>query len=332
MKQTFLCLGIESTAHTFGASVVSSGGAVLSNEKIVFSSDGAGIIPREVAKFLQAGKDAVVSTALNKAGVDWSSVSLVSFSQGPGIGNCLQVGLDAVREIGRRHKLPVVGVNHCIAHLEIGCLVTKARDPVLLYASGANTQVIAFEGGRYRVFGETLDVGVGNLLDKFARHLGLGFPGGPKLQQLYFQCAASDFVPLPYTVKGMDLAFSGILTKAKQLADSGRYSNAQLAYSLQEVVFAMLVEVAERALAHCAKDELLLGGGVACSKILQEKARIMCEERGARLFVPPNDLLVDNAAMIAWLGILERKAATKNYSALSIRPYERTDDVEVFWR
>jgi N6-L-threonylcarbamoyladenine synthase len=202
----------------------------------------------------------------------------------------------------------------------------------LLYASGANTQIIAFEGGRYRIFGETLDIGIGNLLDKFARHLGLGFPGGPKLQELYYQAKPEDFIALPYTVKGMDLTFSGVLTKAKQLADSKRYSKAALAYSLQEVVFAMLVEVSERALAHCAKNELLLGGGVACSKILREKARVMCEERGAALFVPENALLVDNAAMIAWLGILERKAATKTYAGLEIRPYERTDDVAVFWR
>ncbi len=332
MKAEFLCLGIESTAHTFGASVVSSGGVVLSNEKASFSSEGAGIIPREVAKFLTANKDAVISNALSKAGADWKQIALVSFSQGPGIGNCLQVGLDAVREISKKRGVPVVGVNHCIAHLEIGRLVTKAKDPVLLYASGANTQIIAFEGGRYRIFGETLDVGIGNLLDKFARHLGLGFPGGPKLQELYFQCEPNDFVPLPYTVKGMDLAFSGILTKAKQLADSGKYSKAQLAYSLQEVVYAMLVEVSERALAHCDKNELLLGGGVACSKILREKARVMCEERGARLFVPENALLVDNAAMIAWLGILEKKAAARNYAGLTIRPYERTDDVQAFWR
>ncbi len=332
MKREFLCLGIESTAHTFGASVVSSDGAILSNEKASFSSEGAGIIPREVAKFLTANKDAVIANALAKAGADWKQIALVSFSQGPGIGNCLQVGLDAVKEISKKRGVPVVGVNHCIAHLEIGRLVTKARDPVLLYASGANTQIIAFEGGRYRIFGETLDIGTGNLLDKFARHLGLGFPGGPKLQELYFQCEPSDFVPLPYTVKGMDLAFSGILTKAKQLADSGRYSKAALAYSLQEVVYAMLVEVSERALAHCDKNELLLGGGVACSKILREKARVMCEERGAKLFVPTNDLLVDNAAMIAWLGVLEKKAVARNYAGLTIRPYERTDDVEAFWR
>jgi len=78
----------------------------------------------------------------------------------------------------------LVGVNHCVAHLEIGKLLTKAKDPVLLYASGANTQIIAYESGKYRIFGETLDQGIGNFIDAFARYIGLGFPGGPKIEQL----------------------------------------------------------------------------------------------------------------------------------------------------
>ncbi len=324
------CLGIESTAHTFGVGVVSDKGRILVNEKASFASDGTGIIPSEVAAFLRRRADEVFASALEKSGLNKSRIDLVSFSQGPGIGNCLQVGLEKTRELAKRLNTPAVGVNHCCAHLEIGRLLTKARDPVLLYVSGANTQVIAFEGGRYRIFGETLDIGAGNLLDKFARHLGLGFPGGPKLQELYYK--AKNFVSLPYTVKGMDLTFSGLLTRAKQLADSGKHSKEDLAYSLQEVAFSMLVEVAERALAHCAKNELLLGGGVACSKILQEKARVMCEERGAKLFVPPNEFLVDNGAMIAWQGILQKKQATRDYDSLKILPYQRTDAVKVTWR
>ncbi len=324
------CLGIESTAHTFGVGIVSDKGKILANEKASFASDGVGIIPREVAAFLRRRANEVFASALEKSELNESRIDLVSFSQGPGIGNCLQVGLEKTRELVKRLNAPTVGVNHCCAHLEIGRLLTKAKDPVLLYASGANTQVIAFEGSRYRIFGETLDIGAGNLLDKFARHLGLGFPGGPKLQELYYK--AKKFAPLPYTVKGMDLTFSGLLTRAKQLADSGKHSKEDLAYSLQEVAFSMLVEVAERALAHCAKNELLLGGGVACSKILQEKARVMCEERGAKLFVPPNEFLVDNGAMIAWQGILQKKQATRDYDSLKILPYQRTDDVKVTWR
>ncbi len=322
-------MGIESTAHTFGVGIVSGKGKILANEKVSFSSSGAGIVPREVARFLEQNSQSVITQALDKAGLTMKEIGLISFSQGPGIGNCLQVGLNAVKKLGKENKLPVVGINHCVAHLEIGRLLTKAKDPVLLYASGANTQIIAFEGGRYRIFGETLDIGTGNLLDKFARHLNLGFPGGPKLQELYYK--SKNFVSMPYTVKGMDLAFSGLLTKAKQLADSGKYSKEDLAYSLQEVAFSMLIEVSERALAHCAKTELLLGGGVACSKILQEKARIMCRERGAKLFVPANEFLVDNGAMIAWQGVLQCGQTSKKYDSLKILPYQRTDEVKVTW-
>jgi len=147
-------------------------------------------------------------------------------------------------------------VNHCIAHLEIGRLVTDATDPVLLYASGANTQIIAYDSGKYRIFGETLDQGVGNLLDSFARYIGLGFPGGPKVYELALK--GEKLIELPYTVKGMDVGFGGLLTNIKQKYDSGKYKVEDLCYSLQETVFAMLLEVSERAMAHCDKKELVL--------------------------------------------------------------------------
>ena len=101
---------------------------------------------------------------------------------------------------------------------------------------------------------------------------------------------------------------------------------------MQETVFAMLVEVSERAMAHCGKKELAMGGGVACNARFQEMCRIMCEERGAKLFVPKKEFLVDNGAMIAWQGILQRKHATKEYEKLDILPYQRTDDIDVDWR
>jgi glycoprotease/Kae1 family metallohydrolase len=228
-------------------------------------------------------------------------------------------------------KKPLIGVNHCIAHLEVGSLCTEAKDPVLLYASGANTQVIAYDGGKYRIFGETLDIGVGNFLDSFARYVGLGFPGGPKIYELALK--GKEFIELPYSVKGMDVSFGGLLTNLKQKFDSGKYKLEDLCYSLQETVFAMLLEVSERALAHCDKKELLLGGGVACNKRFQEMANIMCKEYGAKCFIPANEFLVDNAAMIAWTGILMHKAGIETKIEDSIiKPYERTDDVDVVWR
>ncbi len=326
----FTCLGIESTAHTFGVGIV-SGKKILANEKVSFTSTSAGIIPREVARFLDSHAQGVVAKALETAGIGLSDVDLISFAQGPGIGSCLQIGLNHAVALARENELPLVGVNHCVAHLEIGRLLCAARDPAFLYASGANTQVIAFEGGRYRIFGETMDIGSGNLLDKFARYIGEGFPGGPRLYELSLKSGPEHFIELPYAVKGMDLCFSGLLTDAKKKYDAGARKE-DLAYSLQETAFSMLVEVSERAMAHCGKKELLLGGGVGCSKILQEKCRVMCEERGARFYAPPASVLVDNGAMIAWLGVLGKKNASKKYSAFKPKPFERTDDVEVNWR
>ncbi len=326
-----ICLGIESTAHTFGAGIVDSEGKVLANVIRSFSTEEGGMIPVKVAEHHIKVVDEAIMTALDDAKVALKDIDLVSFSQGPGMGHCLRIGAMAARSLAVLHGKPLVGVNHCIAHLEIGGAVTQAKDPVLLYASGANTQIIAYDGGRYRIFGETLDMGVGNFLDSFARHVGLGFPGGPKVAALAEK--GEKLIPLPYVVKGMDVSFGGILTNIKQKHDSGRFGLEDLCYSVQETVFAMLTEVAERAMAHCGKDELVLGGGVACNNRLKEMARIMCEDRGARCFVPENRLLVDNAAMIAWLGIVEHQAGVStNVAEASIRPYERTDDVEVTWR
>ena len=228
-------------------------------------------------------------------------------------------------------KKPLVGVNHCIAHLEIGRMLSGFKDPVLLYASGANTQVIAYDGGKYRIFGETLDIGVGNFIDSFARFIGLGFPGGPKIEKLASK--SKNYIELPYTVKGMDVSFSGLLTNLKTKYNSKKYKIEDLAYSMQETVFAMLTEVSERAIAHCEKNELVLGGGVACNKRLQNMCSIMCKERDAKFFCPDNEFLVDNAAMIAWTGLLMYKAdETVTVKNSGIRPYERTDDVNVTWR
>ena len=325
-----ICLGIESTAHTFGCGIIDSKGRIYANVSDAYKTEKGGIHPSEAKMHHENAKDRVVEDALKISNLKLEEIDLVSFSKGPGLSPCLLVGMKKAKELANKINIPLVGVNHCIAHLEIGKLQTKAKEPVLLYASGANTQIIAYEAGKYRVFGETLDQGAGNFIDSFARYIGLGFPGGPKIEKLALQ--GGKYIELPYAVKGMDVSFSGILTNLKQKYDSEKYSLEDLAFSLQETAFAMLVEVTERAMAHCGKNELVLGGGVACNKRLQEMCRIMCKERNANFFAPPNEVLVDNGAMIAWLGILQKKQATKDLDSIDIKPYERTDDVNVTWR
>ena len=352
-----IVLGIESTAHTFGVGIVKDG-KILSNVKRTYTTEEGGIIPIEAAKHHQQNKNEIYFEALSEAEVGEKEVDAIAFSQGPGLAPCLLEGMRFAKELSEKLKKPLVPVNHCVAHLEIGKLAgvkdSEAGSPVMLYASGANTQIIAYEAGKYRVFGETLDVGVGNFIDTFARYAGIGFPGGPAIEKLALE--SKNYIELPYKVKGMDVALSGILTNLRQklefgsskdtqrghenlqAGDSGepKYNLKDLAYSMQETVFAMLVETAERALAHTGKKELLLGGGVACNSRLQEMCKIMCKERGAKFFCPEKSLLVDNAAMIAFLGeIMFKKGIRiqgKSIKKLDIQPKQRTDDIEVGWR
>jgi len=325
-----ICLGIESTAHTFGVGIIDNRGVILANVKDSYTTKKGGIIPADAADHHVNTSDTIIEDALKKAKLSIKDIGLISFSQGPGIGHTLRIGAMAAKSLSTLHKIPIVGVNHCIAHLEIARLLFKAKDPVLLYVSGANTQVIAYEGNKYRIFGETLDIGVGNFLDSFARALGLGFPGGPKIDELAQK--GNNYIELPYVVKGMDVSFGGLLTNLKQKIKSGHFKREDLAYSAQETIFAMLLEVSERALAHTGKKELILGGGVACNKRLQEMSNIMCKDRKAKCCIPANEFLVDNGLMIAWLGVLKYQKQKMSDIDLNIRPYERTDDVEIVWR
>ncbi len=338
-------LGIEGTAHTVGVGVVEADPdapgrcRVLANVRDMVrpprpesGEAAAGIHPREAAHHHAEVGPELVRRALDEAGLEAADLDGVAFSQGPGLGPCLRVAATMARALSLRHGVPLAGVNHCVAHLEIGTGLTGADDPLLLYASGANTQVIAHVRGRYRVFGETLDIGIGNGLDKFARDNGIPFPGGPRIEQEAARVGPEALHPLPYTVKGMDLCFAGTAIAAQRLVDRG-VPFPEACYSLQETAFASLVEVAERALAHTRKQELLLGGGVACNARLQEMAREMAEARGASFHCPPRPVLVDNGAMIAWTGLLKLRAEGPTAVADSaVRPYERTDAVEVTWR
>ena len=322
-------LGIESTAHTFGVGIVKNG-KVLSNIKKTYTTDKGGIIPIEAAKHHCDNKNELYFEALDSAKISEDKIDAIAFSQGPGLAPCLIEGMKFAKELSKKLNKPLVPVNHCVAHLEIG-KITGAKDPVMLYTSGANTQIIAYEAKKYRIFGETLDIGVGNFIDNFARYADIGFPGGPTIQKLALE--GKEYIELPYTVKGMDIALSGILTNLKQKLDKGASIN-DLSYSMQETVFAMLVETAERALAHTKKTELLLGGGVACNSRLQEMCKIMCKERGAKFFCPPANLLTDNGAMIAYLGEIMFKSGIKekDLNKVDILPRQRTDEVNVSWR
>ena len=322
-----ICLGIESTAHTFGIGIVTFDGKILANVKDSFTTETGGMIPNEVAKHHEEIKENVLADALKVTGIAMKNVSLISYSHGPGLPPCLWVGCRFAQKLACENNIPLIGANHAVAHLTIGNLTTRAKDPIYLYVSGVNTQVIALTGGKYRIFGETLDIGLGNALDKFGRILGLGFPAGPKIEEL---AKNGKYIELPYVVKGMDVSFSGLVTKATQLAKKEKPED--LCFSFQETCFAMLAEVAERAMAHTDKKELLLIGGVAANKRLCEMLAKMCQERKGTFYAVPMEYSGDQGAMIAWQGILNYQGGVRvKLEEASVLPYERVDEVDVVW-
>ncbi len=184
LKPMPFTLGIESTAHTFSIGLCDDEGNPLPSTSAFVRPVKGGIHPREAADHHAENCQALISELFAKHSLKSSDISAIAFSQGPGLGPCLRIGASVARTISTAWKVPLIGVNHCVAHIEIGRQECDCSDPVLLYASGGNTQIIARLQGKYRVLGETLDIGIGNMLDKFAREQGIPFPGGPVIEKM----------------------------------------------------------------------------------------------------------------------------------------------------
>ncbi|MCK4779076.1 MAG: tRNA (adenosine(37)-N6)-threonylcarbamoyltransferase complex transferase subunit TsaD, partial [Candidatus Lokiarchaeota archaeon] len=244
-----LCLGIESTAHTFSVGILDFDGKIYSLINDIFIPEEGGLHPGLVREQHLNNFMKIINRALSEAQISVNNINLIAFSQSPGLGPVLKIGAWVARMLSQLLDIPIVGVNHCVAHIEIGRLLCRLEDPLALYVSGGNTIVSAFESNRYQIFGETLDLAIGNMIDSFARDAGLQHPGGPKIEKLASE--SDNYIPLPYVVKGMDLSFSGLYTAAKYLLQSGEYGKKynlnDIAYSLQETAFGMLTEVTERA-------------------------------------------------------------------------------------
>jgi N6-L-threonylcarbamoyladenine synthase len=422
-----LALGIEGSANKIGVGIVryrrgaADKGAesdydILSNpRKTYITPPGQGFLPRETAWHHQAHVTAMVRQALKDAKLTLDDIDVICYTKGPGMGGPLRSCAVCARTLsligntknnidGKRRPIPMVGVNHCVAHIEMGRVATSCSNPVVLYVSGGNTQVIAYSNGRYSIFGETIDIAVGNCLDRFARVLGLSndpSPGYnieqrakqpnvvsmPTEQWKKYQETKKDesvspsshvvhnsdgtttistpprYIDLPYVVKGMDVSFSGLLTFIEKQAQTQLVNGActanDLCYSLQETIFAMLVETTERAIAHTQADTVLIVGGVGCNVRLQDMMRDMVAERThhrrfrhytspkvlSTTFEPPRTkdevtlcamdsrYCIDNGAMIAQAGIFafQMDACTPLAETFCTQRY-RTDAVDVIWR
>lgn len=326
-----ISLGIESTADNLGIGIITSEQEILSNYIKIHVPSQGGIHPREAARHHSENMGKAIKLALEQAGITIRQVDIITFAQGPGLGPCLRTGATGARALSLYLNKPLVGVNHCIAHVEIGRMVAGAKDPLTLYVSGGNTIVSGYESGRYRIFGETLDIAIGNCLDTFARIAGLDYPGGPDIERKANN--GENLIQLPYTVKGMDLSYSGLLTSITSELKTGKHTIEDLCFSLQETAYAMLGEITERALAHTGKNELLLTGGVAANKRLSEIIQDIAINHGASSHIVPIRLAADNGAMIAWTGLIayETGFVTKIDNS-HVNPNWRMDQVNIPWR
>ncbi|MGH1567413.1 MAG: KEOPS complex N(6)-L-threonylcarbamoyladenine synthase Kae1 [Nitrosopumilus sp.] len=299
-----LGLGIESTAHTFSCAIIKKNGKkgnILSDvRKIYRPANGEGIHPREASRHHIEHSPSVLSDCLKNAKITINDVDIVSYAAGPGLGPCLRVGAVVARSLASFYKIPIYPVNHAIGHIELGKLLTGAINPLVLLVSGGHTMLLAFLNKQWRVFGETLDITLGQLLDQFGRSIGFGSPCGKNIEELALQ--SSNYVPLPYSVKGNDVSFSGLLSATKYAA---KKSKIDACYSLQETAFAMISEAVERALSFTCKKELMIVGGVAANKRLSEMLQDVCKRHQCKFFVVPLKYAGDCGSQICWTGLLE---------------------------
>ncbi|XP_033754280.1 probable tRNA N6-adenosine threonylcarbamoyltransferase [Pecten maximus] len=332
-----IAIGFEGSANKIGIGIIKDG-EVLSNPRHTYiTPPGQGFLPRDTAIHHRKHVLDVLRQALSEANLEPKDLDVICYTKGPGMAAPLVSVAVVARTVAQLWRKPIIGVNHCIGHIEMGRLITGANNPAVLYVSGGNTQVIAYSQQRYRIFGETIDIAVGNCLDRFARVLKLSNDPSPGYNIEQLAKGGQKFLELPYTVKGMDVSFSGLLSfieeRAVGLVESGQYTPEDLCFSLQETVFAMLIEITERAMAHCGSQEVLIVGGVGCNLRLQEMMGKMAEERGATLFATDMRFCIDNGAMIA-------QAGWEMFRAGIITPLEetfctqrfRTDEVKVTWR
>ncbi|BFH73411.1 KEOPS complex N(6)-L-threonylcarbamoyladenine synthase Kae1 [Sulfurisphaera javensis] len=329
-----IVLGIESTAHTFGVGIVSDSPlSILANERDTFVPKQGGMKPSDLGRHHAEVAPVIISKALEKAKLRIEDIDYIAVSLGPGIGPALRVGATIARALALKYKKSLVPVNHGIAHIEIGRFTTKAEDPLILYLSGGNTIISTYIDGRYRVFGETLDIALGNMLDTFVREVGLAPPYVVNGVHQIDICAdkGGKFIDLPYVVKGQDMSYSGLLTASLRAVKNNKLED--VCYSLREVAFDMLLEATERALALTGKKEILVVGGVAASGSLKNKLYNLAKDWNVEVKIVPPEYSGDNGAMIAYTGLLEAKhGVTIPIEKSIIRPRWRVDHVDVVWR
>ncbi|HZD33591.1 MAG TPA: KEOPS complex N(6)-L-threonylcarbamoyladenine synthase Kae1 [Nitrososphaeraceae archaeon] len=335
-----LALGIESTAHTFGCAITEiqrddkASFRILSDVRSSYEPPkGSGIHPREASIHHANVSSKILKEALALSSLELEQIDIIGYSAGPGLGPCLRIGAVLARLLSAYYKKPLVPVNHALAHIELGARLTGAKDPMVVLVSGGHTMILLFFNKRWRIFGETLDITLGQLFDQFGRSLGFSSPCGPMIEKLASN-SGGGYSWIPYTIKGNDVSFSGLLTAAIKRYKDERFDVGDTCYSLQETAFAILAEATERAIAFTNKKEVVVVGGVAANKRLADMLTHVCARHGSKMHVCPIHYAGDNGVQIALTSSVDHL-----HTRLSVSPENgfinqawRLDSVEVTWR
>jgi N6-L-threonylcarbamoyladenine synthase len=317
-------LGIETSCDETAAAVVEDGTRILSNQiasQVEIHARYGGVVPEVASRQHLLSVIPVIERAMTEAGVSWQELAGIAVTVGPGLAGSLLVGVNVAKAITLSQGLPLIGVNHLEAHIYANWLGGNSIDfPVVcLIVSGGHSDLVLMKGhGHYLVLGRTRDDAAGEAFDKAARILGLGYPGGPAIEEASREGAASVQLPRAWLKGSHDFSFSGVKTALLRLVEAGEVSSvADAAASFQQAVVEVLViktlDVARKRRA----KKVLLSGGVASNELLREQFR---KHSHLPVLVPPPVLCTDNAAMVAACGYYRLRADRTNGLDLDVFP------------
>lgn len=310
-KKDVLILAIESSCDETASAVVKNGREVLSNvisSQIALHTLYGGVVP-EIASRKHIEKiNEVIQEALDQAGVKLSEIDAIGVTYGPGLVGALLVGVAEAKAISYAAGIPLVGVHHIEGHISANYIACKELEPpfICLVVSGGHTHlVVVRDYGKYEIIGKTRDDAAGEAFDKVARAIGLGYPGGPKIDRLakegnpdaiHFPRAKVEDAPYDFSFSGVKSAVLNYLNGCHMKGEP--VVEADVAASFQKAVCDVLVEHAVQAVKDYGIPKLALAGGVASNSALREAMKAACEKEGVSFYYPSPILCTDNAVMI----------------------------------
>ncbi|NCU16661.1 tRNA (adenosine(37)-N6)-threonylcarbamoyltransferase complex transferase subunit TsaD [Pallidibacillus pasinlerensis] len=307
-------LGIETSCDETAAAVIKNGTEIVSNvvaSQIETHKRFGGVVPEIASRHHVEQITIVIEEAMKKAGLDFSQLTGVAVTAGPGLVGALLIGVEAAKSIAFAHSLPLIPVHHIAGHIYANRLITEMQFPLLsLVVSGGHTELIYMEEhGHFEVIGETRDDAAGEAYDKVARVLNCPYPGGPHIDRMASEGEATIDFPRAWLEEGSyDFSFSGLKSAVINTVHNAQQRGEtivpeNLAASFQESVVEVLVEKTIRAAKEYGVKQILLAGGVAANNGLRTELQKAVENlEGIELVIPPLKLCTDNAAMIAAAG------------------------------